>query len=406
MVVIGASLAGLRAAQAARRTKFSGPLALVGGEEHLPYDRPPLSKAYLEERLEKGAHPETPTYRTEEELRELDLDLRLSTLATALDPERKVVTLDGPGESELEYDKLIIATGATVRTRPGADEVSGVFTLRTVDDAIAVRKAMETGARMVVVGAGFIGSEVASSARKRGLEVTVLEALPVPLARSVGEEMGKACAELHRKNGTDLRCGVKVTRLTTEDGHVNGVELDDGDVVPADLVVVGIGVTPATGWLKGSGVELHERDSGLCCDKTLSTGLPGVYGAGDVVHYPNELFDGLVMRLEHWTNASEQGSLAAKNALNPDEAKPSAAVPYFWSDWYESRIQFVGVPDADEIRPVSEELGEEKFLALYRREHRITGAITIDRPTQIMKYRRMISQRKSWDEALEFAGVK
>jgi NADPH-dependent 2,4-dienoyl-CoA reductase/sulfur reductase-like enzyme len=404
MVVVGASLAGLRAVQAARRAGFEGPLSLVGAEEHLPYDRPPLSKAYLE-KTEGGGEPEVPTFRTEEELRELDLDLRLSTVASALDPERKVINLDGQGADELEYHSLIVATGATARTLPGAEELSGVFTLRTVEDAKAVRAALDSGARTVVVGAGFIGSEVASGARKRGLSVTVLEALPVPLVRSVGEEMGKACAELHRRHGTDLRCGVKVTGLTSEDGRVTGVSLDGGETVPADLVVVGVGVAPNTGWLSDTGVELHERDRGLICDKTLATGLPDVWAAGDVVHFPNELFDGLMMRLEHWTNASEHGSLAAKNALNPGEAKPAATVPYFWSDWYESRIQFVGVPQADEIRAVSQELGEEKFLALYRRGDRITGCITIDRPTQIMKFRRMISQRKSWDEALEFAGV-
>jgi NADPH-dependent 2,4-dienoyl-CoA reductase/sulfur reductase-like enzyme len=280
-----------------------------------------------------------------------------------------------------------------------------VHCLRTLDDALAIRSALDAGARTVVVGAGFIGSEVASGARKRGLSATILEALPVPLVRSVGEEMGHACAELHRANGTDLRTGVQVNELESKDGKVTGVVLEGGEVVPADLVVVGIGVTPCTDWLKGSGVTLHERDGGIVCDETLATGLPGVYAAGDVVHYPNPLFDGEMMRLEHWTNANEQGTLAAKNALHPSEAKPSATVPYFWSDWYGHRIQFVGIPSADEIRAVSNELGEDRFLALYRRGDRITGCITIDRPTQIMKYRRMIMQRSSWTEALKFAGV-
>jgi NADPH-dependent 2,4-dienoyl-CoA reductase/sulfur reductase-like enzyme len=300
---------------------------------------------------------------------------------------------------------MVIATGAAARTLPGTDDLEGVHCLRTLDDAIAIRAALEAGARTVVVGAGFIGSEIASGARKRGLSATILEALPVPLVRSVGEEMGHACAELHVANGTDLRCGVKVMGLESSDGKVTGVSLDDGSVVPADLVVVGIGVTPNTEWLKGSGATLHERDGGIVCDETLSTGLPGVYAAGDVVHYPNPLFDGEVMRLEHWTNANEQGTLAAKNALNPDEAKPSAAVPYFWSDWYGHRIQFVGIPRADEIRVVSKELGEEKFLALYRRGERLIGCISIDRPAQIMKYRRQIMQHGSWEDALKFAGV-
>jgi NADPH-dependent 2,4-dienoyl-CoA reductase/sulfur reductase-like enzyme len=400
-VVVGGSLAGLRAVQAARRAGFTGPLTLVGGEAHLPYDRPPLSKEYLRAGEEGAADT---TFRTEQELRgELDVDLRMGTWATGLDPAAQVLGLSDGGE--LDYSAVVIATGARPRTLPGTEELAGVHTLRTLDDAIAIRAALDAGARTVVVGAGFIGSEVASSARKRGLPVTVLEALPVPLVRSVGEQMGRACAALHLAHGTDLRCGVKVTGLTASDGRVTGVSLDDGTTVPADLVVVGTGVLPNTEWLAGSGISLHERDRGILSDATLFTGQPGVYAAGDVTHFPNPLFDGLMMRLEHWTNAAEQGALAAHNALNPAEAKQVAAVPYFWSDWYDSRIQFVGIPQADEIRVVSAELGEEKFLALYRRGERITGCISIDRPAQIMKYRRMIMQSKSWAEALEFSGL-
>lgn len=406
LVVVGASLAGLRAVQAARKAGHTGPLTLVGGEPHLPYDRPPLSKAYL---AAGGTDPEDPTFRTEEELRgELDVDLRLGTWATGLDADRRAVELsaDGSTTERLEYGALIVATGATPRTLPGAEKLAGVHTLRTLDDAIAIRAALEAGARTVVVGAGFIGSEVASSARKRGLPVTVLEAMPVPLVRAVGEQAGRACTELHRAHGTDLRCGVKVTGLEgSPDGRVTGVALDDGSVLPADLVVVGTGVKPCTEWLDGSGVSLHERDGGIVCHADLSTGVDGVWAAGDVAHFPHPLFGDLVMRLEHWTNASEQGLLAARNALDPDGAKPSASVPYFWSDWYDSRIQFVGVPRAEEIRVISEELGEEKFLALYRRGDRVTGVITIDRPAQIMRYRRLIMQGTTWDEALAFAGL-
>lgn len=401
LVVVGASLAGLRAVMSARRTGYEGPLTLVGGEEHLPYDRPPLSKAYLEDEQD----PEPTEFPNARKLsKELDVDVRLGTWASSLDGKRKVIGLSS-GE-ELEYHAVVIATGAAARTLPGTEGVKGVHCLRTIDDAIAIRKALDKGAQVVVVGAGFIGSEVASSARKRGLSATILEALPVPLARSVGEEIGHACADLHRDNGTDLRCEVTVSELESENGTVTGVRLKDGEVVPADLVVVGIGVSPSTQWLRGSGIKLHERDGGIVADERLGTGLPGVYAAGDVVHYPNPLFDGEMMRLEHWTNANEQGTLAAKNALNPNEAKPSAAVPYFWSDWYGHRIQFVGIPTADEIRVVSKELGEDKFLGLYRRGDRIIGAISIDRQAQIMKYRRLIAQHKSWDDALEFAGVQ
>lgn len=401
LVVVGASLAGIRAVESARRAGHTGRITLVGAERHLPYDRPPLSKAFLDD---TGEEPADPRYRTEEHLRdELGVELRLGSPATSLDTG---ATLVGIGDgSEVSYDALVVATGGAARMLPGTEHLTGVHALRTWDDALAVRSALDAGARTVVIGAGFIGSEVASSARKRGLSATIVETLPVPLVRSVGEDMGTACADLHREHGTDLRCGETVDGLeSSADGAVTGVRLGSGEVVPADLVVVGIGVSPCTDWLAGSGVELHERDRGVVADATLRA-ADGVYAAGDVVHFPNHLFDGEVMRLEHWTTAAEQGALAAKNALDPANATELGTVPYFWSDWYSSRIQFVGRPAADEIRVVSSELGDDRFLALYRRGDRLVGTITIDRPTQIMKYKRLISKRASWAEALEFAGV-
>ncbi|MCE3552873.1 FAD-dependent oxidoreductase [Pseudonocardia sp. RS11V-5] len=395
LVVVGASLAGIRAVESARKAGHTGPVTLVGAEEHLPYDRPPLSKAYLEE-----AEPDDVRFRTEEHLRdELAVTLRLGAPATGLDPKGRIVAV---GEDELAYDALVVTTGGAARTLPG-EPLEGVHTLRTLDDAIAVRAALDAGARTVVIGAGFIGSEVASGARKRGLSATIVEALPVPLVRSVGEDMGHACAALHRANGTDLRCGATVEALEGADGRVTGVRLEGGEVLPADLVVVGIGVNPATGWLEGSGIELHGRDGGVVADATLRA-ADRVYAAGDVVHFPNALFDGELMRLEHWTTAAEQGALAARNALDPESATELGTVPYFWSDWYGSRIQFVGRPQADEIR-VASAPDDPKFLALYRRGDRLIGTITIDRPTQIMKYKRLISKRASWAEALEFAGL-
>lgn len=402
LVVVGASLAGLRAVEAARKSGFDGPITLIGNEPHLPYDRPPLSKAFLDSAADVDGAPVHPTFRDEATLRdELRVDLRLGSPATALEPAGQVVLLGGDA---VPYTKAIIATGGDARMLPGGEDLEGVHVLRTLDDALAVRAALDAGARTVVIGAGFIGSEVASAARKRGLDCTVLEALPVPLVRSVGADTGKVAAELHRRYGTDLRCGVGVSALQGS-GRVEKVLLDDGTVIEADLVVVGIGVRPATGWLESSGIALHERDGGILCDEFLRTSLPGVYAAGDIVHFPNPLFGGDLMRVEQWTNAAEQGALAAKNALFPDEAKPSAAVPYFWSDWYESRIQFVGIPQSEEIRVVSAELGEEKFLALYRRGDKLGGVLTVDRQNQIMKYKRMIAQGATWAEGLAFAGV-
>lgn len=399
LVVVGASLAGLRAVEAARKAGFEGGITLIGAEAHLPYDRPPLSKAYLE-RLPDGEGPASTVFRAEEVLRdELSVELVLGAPATGLDTERKQVRI---GERVVAYDMLVIATGADARMLPGADGLSGVHTLRTLDDANAIRRALDAGARTVVVGAGFIGSEVAAGARKRGLDVTILEALPTPLVRAVGERMGEACAALHERNGTPLRCGIGVTGLEGE-GRVERVRLSDGTAIEADLVVVGIGAIPATGWLEGSGLRL---DNGVVCDDTLWTGVDGVYAAGDVARWHNPLFDRL-MRLEHWTSAAEQGALAARNALDPHSAKPYQTVPYFWSDWYDSRIQFVGVPTADEIKVVEGDPDSGgRWVALYREGDRLAGALTLNGQNVIMKYRGLLAKQASWAEALTFAAAR
>ncbi|WP_439382040.1 NAD(P)/FAD-dependent oxidoreductase [Amycolatopsis lexingtonensis] len=380
LVVVGASLAGLRAVEAARRTGYRGRIVLIGAEEHLPYDRPPLSKAFLAAGGPRTVEP----FHTEEVLREvLGVELLLGAPAEGLDIGSREVTVAG---TAVRYDALVIATGATARTLPGARA------LRTAEDAVAVRDALDGGARTVVIGAGFIGSEVASAARARGLPVTIVEAAAVPLARAVGETAGAALAGLHHEAGTELRLGTEVTGVTGD-----GVHLARGEVLPADLVVAGIGAVPATGWLEGSGLVLHERDRGVVCDATLSAGAPGVYAAGDVAHVASPLFGGL-LRLEHWTNAAEQGAAAARHALDPAAARPLEAVPYFWSDWYGHRIQFVGTPDADEVVTAGD-------TTLYRRGDRLVGALTVDRPREIMKHRRRIAGRAPWAEALAFAGT-
>jgi NADPH-dependent 2,4-dienoyl-CoA reductase/sulfur reductase-like enzyme len=395
LVVVGASLAGLRAVEAARRAGFTGAVTLVGAEEHLPYDRPPLSKGFLD----VGGPDRVEPFRPETVLRdELGVELVLGAPAEGLDTAAQEVAVGG---RTVAYDALVIATGAVPRPFPGADGLAGVHSLRTAQDAVAIRDALDTGARTVVIGAGFIGSEVASAGRKRGLPVTVVEAAPLPLTRSVGREVGLVCADLHRAAGTDLRLGVGVSRVESAGGAVTGVRLDTGEVLPADLVVLGIGVAPATGWLEGSGVPLHERDRGVVCDATLATGVPGVYAAGDVAHVPNPLFDGQLMRLEHWTNAAEQGAAAARHALDPASARALATVPYFWSDWYSHRIQFVGTPVADEVAVVVP--AEDGFVALYRRQDRLVGALTVDRPRDIMKLRRRVADRGAWSEAVAFA---
>lgn len=394
LVVVGASLAGLRAVQAARAAGFGGRVALVGDEPWAPYDRTSLAKAFLTD-----ADPAMVALASDRELRdELEVELHLGVRAEALDPDRREVTAGG---RVLAYDSLVVATGARPRLLPGTEGVRGVLALRTLADARGVRACLDSGPRVVVVGAGFIGSEVASAARARGLEVTVVEALPVPLSRSVGTVVGQLLTDLHRAAGTRLELGVGVSGVRQAGGAVTGVELSDGRVLDADLVVAGLGVTPATDWLGGS-LALH-ADGGILCDDALATSAPGVWAAGDVAHAPQALFDGDLMRLEHWTSAAEQGSLAGRNAVS-SEVDRLGGVPYFWSDWYGHRVQFVGTPRADEVRLVGEP--GPGAIALYRRGERVVGALTIDRPRDVMKLRRRVADRGGWEEALEHARAK
>ena len=392
LVVVGASLAGLRAVEAARRSGFAGRITLIGAEAHLPYDRPPLSKEFLA--ADQPAEPVT--FRSASELaEELDVRVLLGTPATGLDPQGRTVSVGG---ETVDYDALVVATGAEARRLPGIERLSGVHVLRGLDDARAIRRALDEGARTVVIGAGFIGSEVASAARKRGLTATIIEALPTPLVRAIGPDLGAALSDLHERHGTTLRCGQGVDALEG-DGRVERVRLADGTVLEADLVVVGIGASPATGWLADSGLAL---DDGVVCDGFLRASDPNVYAAGDVARWHNPQSD-RSMRVEHWSAAAEQGARAARNALWPDTAQRYATVPYFWSDWYGSRIQFVGLAGGEEYEVVSGDLEGEHFVALYREGDKLSGALTLNGQRHIMKYRRLITQGATFDEALEFA---
>jgi NADPH-dependent 2,4-dienoyl-CoA reductase/sulfur reductase-like enzyme len=391
IVVVGASLAGINAAESLREAGYDGRLHLVGGEEHLPYDRPPLSKEILQ-----GSKDETDVaLRSTGEIDDLDLDLHLGTTATDLDLQDRRLGLHGG--DRLDFDGLVIATGARPRHLPGTPTLDGVHVMRTIDDALAVRRAFDAGARVAVVGAGFIGSEVAASARARGLDVTVLEALPVPLSRVIGEDMGRACAALHVDNGVDLRCGAGVAGF--EGGErVEQVRLADGSAVPADVVIVGIGVVPATTWLEPSGLEL---DDGIICDAYCAASAPGVYAAGDVARWHHPGLDERI-RVEHWTNAAEQGAAAARNLLaGPASSTPFAPVPYFWSDQYGQRIQFSGRshPD-DDVRVVDGSVNEGEFVALYGRGERLAAVLAFGLRRRFMTYRRLLAAGASWEDAL------
>ena len=276
ITVVGASLAGLRAAETLRDRGFDGALTLIGDEPHRPYDRPPLSKQVLQGTWE----PEQAFFRRKDGYDPLGLDMRLGVRATSVDLRARRVTLaDG---THIDYDRLIIATGARVRTLPGIAPRPGLLTLRSLDDALALREALTRATRVAIVGAGFIGLEVAASCRARGVDVTAIESLPVPLAPIVGPTLGGLIAAMHRDHGVDLRTGVTVADVYGG-SRVEGVALSDGSRVDADLVVVGIGVVPNTEWLDGSGLTL---DDGIVCDGSCEA-APGVYAAGDVARVAN-----------------------------------------------------------------------------------------------------------------------
>ena len=405
VVVVGASLAGLRAAEELRARGFDGTITVVGEERHEPYDRPPLSKQIL-----AGTWPAERAalaVSADGGLDGLGLDWRLGQRAIALDPRARQVTLAG-GE-RLGYDGLVIATGSAPRELPGTETLAGAHTLRTLDDCEAIRTDLEAGpGRVVVVGAGFIGSEVAATCRTRGHEVTVLEALPVPLGRALGDEMGAVMGELHRDHGVEVRLGTGVAGFEAgSGGRVERIRLADGNTLDADLVVVGIGVTPNTGWLEGSGLAL---DDGVVCDASAWV-APGIVAAGDVARWPSHRF-GELMRVEHWDNAIAMGAHAARRLLAWLEAEPAGdeasrepepydPVPWFWSDQYDRKIQLAGrSAGADEVRVVDGSTDERRFVALYRRGDRVVGALAMNRPRQLLAYQRLIEHGASWAEAI------
>jgi len=391
ITIVGASLAGLRAAESLRRQEFDGPITLIGDEPHAPYDRPPLSKQFLAGDWDNDRLALTKP----EKLAEYDLEFRLGTRATGFELASRRLTLDDG--DDLEVDGLLIATGARCRTLPGTENLDGVFVLRGLDDALALRAAFDANpSRVVVVGAGFIGAEVAATARERGLEVSLIEALPQPLGRVLGDEIGAVCADVHREHGVDLRVGVGVDAIEG-DGSVERVRLSDGSVIEAEIVVVGIGVIPNTEWLEGSGLEI---DNGVVCDATCLA-APGVTAAGDVARWPNPRF-GEVMRVEHWDNAVEQGGHAARRLLQTDdEAEPFAPVPWFWSDQYDRKIQLAGrIRPDDQMQVVTGSIEERRFAALYGREGRLVGVLGFNRPRHVMQYKTLIQEGASYADAL------
>ncbi|WP_418960681.1 NAD(P)/FAD-dependent oxidoreductase [Streptomyces tritici] len=377
VTVVGASLAGLYAARALRAQGYDGRLVIVGGEPHRPYDRPPLSKGFL---TGETTEPELALADAEEE-DELAVEWLLGVRARGLDARGRTLLLaDG---RTVATDGLVVATGARARPLPGADGLGGVHTLRTLDDARALRDALAgTPRRVVVIGGGFIGAETASSCAALGHDVTVVEAARLPLLPQLGPEMAGFCAGLHRRGGVRLLTGVGVLALHGR-ASVTAVELADGRVLPADVVIVGIGAVPETGWLAGSALAVAD---GVLCDGGGVTALPQVVAAGDVARVGG-------VRSEHWTSATQQPAVAVRNLLAGRTVEHVRPAPYFWSDQYGVRIQFAGRREDGDTPVLVEGSPEEaSFLCRYERAGATTAVLAVDRPRAFVHARRALAR--------------
>ena len=398
VVIVGASLAGLRAAESLRTHGFDGEIAVVGKETRHLYDRPPLSKKFLAGEWDADRI----RLRKPEEIVALRVDWHHGTTATHLDIENEVLLTD---TGDFTYDACIIATGGAVRRLPNQPNHTGIHVLRTINDAEALRDDLAPDKHLVVIGAGFIGLEAAATARAKGCTVTVLEGLPAPLIRGLGESMGRTVARVHHDNGVEIRCNVRVEEILGGPA-VSGVRIvnEHGapEVVDADVVLVGIGVAPATDWLGDSGLTIND---GIVCDENLQC-APGVFAAGDVARWPNALFADIepTMRVEHWTTASEQGAHAATNViahLNGQPLTPYSAVPFFWSDQFTSRIQFLGRgTNADDVRVVAGNPDEGKFAAAYFGNDRLIAVLGVSLPKAVMPARKLLQDRVTKSQAL------
>ncbi|MEU5607663.1 FAD-dependent oxidoreductase [Streptomyces sparsogenes] len=384
VAVVGASLAGLSAARSLRNRGYDGRLVVIGDEVHRPYDRPPLSKEFL-----AGAIGEA-DLALERDDEELGAEWVLGVRATGLDrTERAIRLADG---REVRADGVVIATGAAARTLPGTEGLAGVHVLRTLDDARALRDELARGGRLVVIGGGFVGAEVASTARALGLDVTVVEAAPTPLAGPLGEAMGRVLSGLHADHGVRLLCGVGVKGVGGE-RRVDSVLLEDGRGVPADSVVVGVGAKPCVDWLQGSGIAL---DNGVKCGADGRTSLAGVVAVGDCANWYDPRA-GIHRRVEHWTGALERpdaavATLLAHGATAPGTPRP----PYFWSDQYGVKIQFAGhAAGADSVTVEEGATEDRSFLAVYRRAGRPVAVLGMNQPRLFTRWRKQLATEAS-----------
>ncbi|OBB77264.1 NAD(P)/FAD-dependent oxidoreductase [Mycobacterium sp. 852014-52144_SCH5372336] len=377
IVIVGGGLAAARTAEQLRRSEYSGPVTIVSDEDHLPYDRPPLSKEVLRSETDDVSLKPAEFYE------ENDITVLLGNGARSVDTATQTLTLaDG---TELPYDELIIATGLVPKRIPSFPDLAGIHVLRNYDESVALRQEAGSARRAVVVGAGFIGCEVAASLRKLGVEVALVEPQPAPLASVLGEQIGELVARVHRAEGVDVRCGVGVSEVRGSD-RVETVVLSDGTELEADLVVVGIGSRPSTDWLEGSGLKL---DNGVVCDDHGRASAPHVWAIGDVASWRHNL--GHQVRVEHWSNVADQARVLVPAMLG-QEPPTAVSVPYFWSDQYDVKIQCLGEPEAEDVVHVVEDDGR-KFLAYYERDGVVAGVVGGGMPGKVMKVRAKIAAR-------------
>lgn len=381
VVIVGASVGGIRAAQSLRADGYAGSITVVDGETHLPYDKPPLSKGFL-----SGSQSlDRLSLISEEHLSEAKIQLRLGVSAQRLDIASSEVILDD-GE-RVEYDQLIIATG--VRARPSPWQATdGVHLLRTLDDSINLKADLESAKSVVIVGAGFIGAEVAATAKHLGLDVTLVDPLLIPMGRVLGDEVGTRFIDLHHSKDVTTHFGTGVESISGIRGDLK-VELSNGTVLTSDVVVVGIGAVPNDEWLASSGLLI---DNGVVCDEYCrAVGQISIFAIGDVARWYNPKHDKLV-RVEHWTNAVDQATCVAHNILNPSDLRPYAPIEYVWSDQYDWKIQIAGVT-ADAVSQVSIEDSSDpkKFAAIYADESGIfCGVVTVNWPRALIECRKLL----------------
>jgi 3-phenylpropionate/trans-cinnamate dioxygenase ferredoxin reductase subunit len=394
IIIVGASVAGLSVADGLREGGFEGEITLLSDERHVPYDRPPLSKAMLAadgdaptaQQLRPGAESHFETHR---------IDLRLGEGAAGLDIDRRyVITTNG---KPLPYDAVVIATGCSPRQLV-TDRGYSLPTLRTVDDLAAIRSAIERHRTVTLIGCGFIGLEVAASLRGRGIAVTIIGAESVPLEASVGTGVAESIRDLHLEHGVSFILNAAVTSVTGSEGNLT-VHFEDGTTHTSAYIIAGIGVSPNTDWLIGSGVELA---NGVLCDASGRTNVPGIYAAGDAasIDMPAQ---STRRRVEHWTNAVEQGRHVANEILT-GSGTPYTVVPYFWTDQYDRKLQVYGHREPTDSTYVAEgSLDSGDFLVLYGSDGAFHAVASVGRGASLRGYRRLLQRGASWAEAIEFA---